>query len=130
MVDSLNLKSQFLRFAFVGTTSAAVTYATLILLVELWQFDAVLASVLGYLFGAIVNYSLNYRYTFKSKQKHHEAVPKFVVVMGIGMLLNTFIMFVQINWFGIHYVVAQLVAILIVLIYNFVANRMWTFSRY
>jgi putative flippase GtrA len=33
-----------------------------------------------------------------------------------------------VNWLGLHYTVAQLAAIAIVLLWSFSANRLWTFA--
>ena len=104
------------------------TYAVLIVGVEGLHLDAVMASVAGYGLGVIVNYSLNYRFTFNSEQHHHVVLPKFLIVAGSGMIINASVMYAGIKWIGIHYVLAQLVAVLIVFTLSFAANRLWTFA--
>ena len=125
----MRLKTQFLRFILVGIAATLSTYIILILLVEAWQINVIVASVIGYLVGIVVNYALNYGFTFQSKQHHHHLVPKFIVVMMVGLLLNTGIMFVGVNWFDINYVLAQLAAIAVVLIWSFTTNRLWVFTE-
>lgn len=124
----MRLKTQFLRFILVGVTATLTTYLFLIVLVELWQVNVIIASVIGYVAGIVVNYLLNYGFTFQSKQHHLNLVPKFILVMLVGLLLNTGLMFVGIYWFGMHYVLAQLAAITVVLIWSFTANRLWVFA--
>ena len=51
----------------------------------------------------------------KEAQRHRVVVPKFLVVMAVGLALNTLIMHVGVNRFGVHYVLAQLAAIAVVL---------------
>jgi putative flippase GtrA len=97
--------------------------------VEAWQINVIVASVIGYIVGIVVNYALNYGFTFQSKQHHQHLIPKFIVVMMVGLLLNTGIMFVGVNWFDINYVLAQLAAIAVVLIWSFTANRLWVFTE-
>ena len=90
--------------------------------------NVIVASMIGYIVGIFVNYGLNYGFTFQSKQHHRILVPKFIIVMMVGLLLNTGLMFVGVNWFDIHYVLAQLAAIAVVLIWSYTANRLWVFT--
>lgn len=112
----------------MGVTATLSTYAILILLVEGWQVNVIGASVAGYIAGIVVNYRLNYGFTFKSSQNHRALLPKFIVVMVIGLLLNTGTMVVAVNWLDIQYVLAQLAAIAVVLVLSFTANRLWVFA--
>lgn len=120
--------TQMVKFALVGLAATLSTYLILIISVEFWKVNVILASVAGYIVGIIVNYVLNYGFTFQSKQHHRIIVPKFLVVMIIGLILNICIMFVSINWIGVHYVLAQLIAVAVVLMWSFSANRLWVFT--
>jgi putative flippase GtrA len=122
------LKNQFLRFALVGSAATITTYAILIIGVEGLHINAVAASVTGYLLGIGVNYFLNYRYTFGSDQHHHVVIPKFLAVMMVGMFINAAVMYTGTNWLGFHYMLAQLAAVVIVLMLSFTANRFWAFA--
>ena len=122
------MKNQFLRFALVGSAATLTTYIVLIVGVEGFHVNAVIASVVGYAFGIAVNYVLNYRYTFDSEQHHHVVLPRFLLVMVIGMFLNAAIMYSGTIWFGLHYMVAQLCAVAIVFMLSFSANRLWAFA--
>ena len=123
------LKNQFLRFALVGTAATFTTYSVLIVGVEGLHTNAVTASIVGYLLGMVVNYILNYRYTFGSDQHHHVVIPKFLVVMVVGMSINAAVMYAGTNWFGLHYLLAQLAAVAMVLMVSFTANRLWAFAN-
>src|SRR4030065_705316 len=97
-------------FTGVGVIGTAAHYLTLITLVQLTGLNAVLASSTGAVAGAIVNYILNYYYTFQSKKRHHEAAVKFFTVAGVGFILNGLIMQWGTVGLGFHYLIAQLVA--------------------
>lgn len=121
------LARQFIRFAGVGSVSALGHFGTLILLVQGFGMGAVPASAAGALVGAWINYSLNYRYTFHSSKQHREAILKFGVVAGIGLLLNTVFMWLGVEVFELYYLLSQLLTTGLVFIWSFVANRFWTF---
>jgi putative flippase GtrA len=119
---------QFLAFATVGVGGTVTHYATLIAGVSL-GFDPVAASALGWMFGAVVNYCLNYRFTFHSGVSHRQAAPRFAVVAGTGLVLNTVLMAFEVGPLGMHYLVAQIIATGTVLCCNFVLSRTWAFRE-
>lgn len=122
------MKNQFLRFALVGVSATITTYIVLVVGVEIFHINAVIASVVGYAMGIVVNYALNYRYTFRSDQLHHVVLPRFLLVMVLGMFFNAVIMYSGISWLGTNYMLAQLYAVAIVFMLSFTVNRLWTFS--
>ena len=77
--------------------------------------------------GIGVNYILNYRYTFGSDQHHHIVLPKFLAVMVVGMVINAAVMYTGTYWLGFH-MLAQLAAVVVVLMLSFTANRFWAFA--
>ena len=60
----------------------------LIVLVEQAGVDAVWASTASFLADAIINYGLNYRFTFRSNKPHRETAFKFLAIALTGMVLN------------------------------------------
>ena len=128
-MNKLVFRTQLLRFIIVGATATLTSYLILIFLVEIWRMNVIGASVLGYVAGIAVNYKLNYGFTFRSERQHRILIPKFIVVALTGLLLNTGLMFMGVNWFGIHYVLAQLAAVAVVLIWSFSINRLWVFTN-
>ena len=125
--DSRPLIDQFAKFTGVGFVSAIGHYGVLISLVQFAAVPPVLASAAGALLGAWINYSLNYRYTFRSTRQHRESVLRFGVVAGIGQALNTLFMWLGVEVFGIHYLLSQIITTGLVLIWSFAGNRYWTF---
>jgi len=123
----LELLRQFTRFTGVGFISAAGHYGLLITLVQGMGVEPVRASVAGALLGAWINYVMNYRYTFRSRQRHRESVAKFAVVAAVGLLLNTFFMWLGVDVLNAHYLLSQVVTTVLVLFWSFGANRYWTF---
>jgi putative flippase GtrA len=79
--------------------------------------------------GAIVSYLLNYHYTFKSNNSHLGAAVRFSIVCGIALLLNGAIMSVLVHSLGAIYLLAQVIATALVLVWNFLGSALWTFAR-
>jgi putative flippase GtrA len=120
---------QFVCFAGVGVAGTCVHYAVLIVLVEVLGVSAVPGSTAGFVVGALVNYLLNHRITFRSHQPHREVAPKFYAVALTGFVLNATIMTLATHGFTVPYLLAQAAATAVVLLWNFSANRWWTFKE-
>ena len=119
---------QLLAFAGVGAIGTAAHYAVLISLVEWAKVDVTVATACGAVVGAIVNYFGNYHWTFASQRAHREAAPRFAVFAIIGALLNTGLMYVATRTLPFHYLYLQIGATAVVMFFNFVANRRYTFT--
>ena len=71
-------------FACLGVIGTLGHYTVLVVLVQFWAVDPVFASSLGFVVGAVINYILNYHFTFQSRKRHSEALTKFLIVAIIG----------------------------------------------
>ena len=120
---------QFITFAGIGAVGTAGHYLTLIILVEFIYLSPVIATTAGFVVGAIINYVLNYKYTFNSTKNHTEAFSKFAVVAVIGAAMNAFIMQAGLEYFEINYLLVQILATAVVLLWNFFINKIWTFAE-
>jgi putative flippase GtrA len=117
-----------MRFLLVGAVCTGIQYLLLVMGVEWLGVDAVLASTLGYLVSAAINYLLNRRYTYASGAPHAVLVWRFVTVLAIGSVLNALFMLLLHGYLHWQYALAQLFATGGALIWNFSAHRHWTFS--
>jgi putative flippase GtrA len=117
---------RFARFVLVGCLATGIQYAVLVLLVRAFGTDPTLASALGFVLSASVNYIVNYHYTFESNEQHGTAAIKFGVLALVGLLINSALMhaLVAAGW---HYLLAQVCTTAVVLVWNFAGNSSWTF---
>jgi putative flippase GtrA len=130
MSPELNrLAYRFVKFAGVGAIGTAGHYITLFLLVHVVALDAVIASSAGFLVGAIINYVLNYKFTFRSRQSHSSTAPKFFAIALGGFFLNGAAMALFVNKIGLYYLLAQVITTGLILIWTFLANHYWTFGE-
>jgi len=120
----------FIVYAMVGAVGTLVQYAFLSAAVSwLHLLDPVTATVIGAFLGAVVNYLLNARITFReSPGSHRVRVVKFAVTAVFGMLMNGLIMYVFNQVMGWNYMAVQLLATIVVLLLTYSINRVWTFG--
>lgn len=121
--------ARFARFVAVGGFATLLQYVLLYIGVEGLHIAPVPASALGYLLSAIANYALNRRLTFRSDASHRTALPRFAIVSGTGLLLNSAIMYVGTAILSGHYLLVQIFATVLVLLWNFIGSQLWTFRQ-
>lgn len=119
---------RFLIYTAAGAVGTACQYAVLILLVQSGLATPVPASALGALVGAVVNYGLNYRITFKSQASHLKAASRFGLIALAGIVLNTGLMHLLTIQLTLNYLLAQLLSSAAVLMLTYSANALWTFG--
>lgn len=124
-VESLR---QFGWFGTIGAAATALHYLVLVGLVELLSVGPTAASTVGYVAGGTLNYILNKRYTFRSAARDRSAVPRFVAVALVGAAANATVVWILTALVGVQYALAQVAATGSVLVWNFLANKHWTFS--
>jgi putative flippase GtrA len=120
------IAKQFSLFLMVGALSALIQFSILISLVEVFSAQPIWSSALGYIGGAIINYSLNHYFTFKSSLSHKKALIRFSLNSFFGFLLNLTLMSIFLRYYS--YLVGQVLASSIILIWNFLIHRYWTFG--
>ena len=118
---------RFSRFAVVGGVATAFHYIVLVVCVRELSVAPVAASAIGFALSSVLNYYLNYRLTFRSSRAHVTAVPRFLLIAGIGLGANSVAMWILTKSAHLEYVLAQLIATTFVLLWNYTANRKWTF---
>lgn len=120
---------QFATFFGVGLVAAIVHYGLLVSLVEGYRLEPVRATLVGYVGGGVVSYLLNRRHTYGSERPHMEAAWRFAAVALVGFGLTWAVMALLVRAIGVPYLPAQVVTTGIVLIWSFLANKLWTFRQ-
>ncbi|MCG5510354.1 GtrA family protein [Ectothiorhodospira lacustris] len=124
----MHIAHQFLAFVTVGGISTAGHYTLFIGLAYTANVEPTLASTIGFIGGAIINYILNYRFTFKATGTHTTIAPRFIAAALSGMLLNAGLLATGVYILKINYLAAQIASTAVVLFWNFIINKYWTFS--
>ena len=114
----------------MGGLGATIHIAILSAFVEIANLEPIYASVLGFLASLACSYWLNALWSFSTvKQQHRKASVRYVIVSVMGLCLNTLLMFLLINVFGLWYLTGQAIAAVLVPLHNFLLNFYWTFEQ-
>lgn len=118
---------QILKFMTVGGTSFIIDFCILYILTEFAHWHYLLSATLAFIVAGMYNYTLNRNWTFKANGSQKKQFSVFLVMGGIGLLLNNFILYTSVDIIGIWYIYGKIIAAGLVTIYNFFVNKYFTF---
>lgn len=129
--------SRLLRFAAVGISGTVVDLVLLTVFKGVFGLPTILANTLSYGAGIFNNYALNRAWTFRESRSKRVVAQfaQFALISLIGLLLNNLLVSSLETPFGqlignsqAGYLPAKIVATALVMVWNFLANRLWTFN--
>jgi putative flippase GtrA len=118
---------QFLKFALVGVSNTLVFLGVYTLLAEALGVYYLLASAIAFTAGAVNGFLLNRAWTFQGHVGDALTPVRWTIVQGCGLALDELLLYVAVSGLGIDKLVAQAIAIVVVVVLTFLANRAWTF---
>ncbi len=132
--------AKYLKFAIIGGIGAIINLLVLWTSVELFNVHYLWAAVVAFIIADTNNFIWNRLWTFKSKGKIHFQYPQFLLVSLDGLMLNLIILWALVEEVlpslglrqdraSLYIVLAQVIAIFLVSLFNFLANSMWTFKE-
>jgi len=149
---------RFAKFLIVGTIGFFIDFGTLTFLVEVVQLPEIvaensqlsatagliMANTISFTLAVTSNFTLNRYWTYPESRGKRKRVqlPQFGFVSILGLILNNLILAFTtpfFNWivaaipflstFVEGYILAKILATVVVLFWNFFINRYWTFSN-
>lgn len=126
-----DMTRQFIVFCGVGLINTAFGLALILLLSEIFGVHYIAANALGYAGGLVLAYFLHRTITFKrhapAKWSRAEFIT-FVIIFLIAYLIQLAALVLLVQGFGVPDWIAQVLAISIYVILNYLGNRMITFQ--
>lgn len=129
----LPLARQFVKFGLVGVTNTFWDFTVYLFLTRgLLGFHMmpIIANGMAFLAAMVNSYILNKHWTFRDPSpQHHVQFTKFTIVnvITLGLYEGLFYLFHQ--RMHLYDIVGKIIAIGLVMVWNFSANRFWTFKN-
>jgi putative flippase GtrA len=118
---------QFVKFGIVGVSNTLLFLAIYTVLLKVFGVWYLAASAIGFTAGAVNGFLLNRRWTFEGHVGDSLTPVRWGVVQGCGLLLNLGLVALCVEVVGMDELVGQAIAIVVVVVVTFLANRAWTF---
>ena len=121
------LVGQFLKFAIVGVSNTLISLVVYTVLFKIFGINYLVASAIGFVIGAINGFLLNRAWTFQGHEGDAFTPVRWAIVQTCGLALDELLLYLGVHELGIDKIIAQALAIVIVVVLTFLANRAWTF---
>jgi putative flippase GtrA len=120
----------------IGYTAASacalvVDISILWVLVHFMAIAYLIAATISFLAGAVVAYRLSVKLAFEHhrlRDRRAELIA-FVLIGGAGLAINATVIFIAVDYFGLHYLLAKCAAAGLTFTCNFVARRQILFVQ-
>ena len=137
------LFAQIVKFGIVGVISFGIDYVTGLIVLNLVMAltsSSYFEAASGFTVSVIANYILSFKFVFERKEEMNKKVEfiTFVVLSLIGMLLNSFLIWIVVGpiyggnvalqqniGHNLIYTIAKVFATAIVMVYNFVTRKIF-----
>jgi putative flippase GtrA len=148
LINNARERSRFLRFAFVGLLGAVVDFGVSNLLIKLFNTRLVIAGTISFIAAILSNFIWNRYWTYpdsRSKPLPRQLV-QFAVISVLGLAIRIPILYfieplMEAQAISLNLQIPPLldaktladnftlaVAVIIVMFWNFFANRYWTYN--
>ena len=120
---------KMIKFGLVGLLGMMIDFGTTWLCKEKLKWNKYIANGCGFTLAVISNYSINRQWTFTSSNPLW--VKEFIIFLTvslIGLLLNTTFLYFFHHKKDKNFYIAKFLAILVVFIWNFLANFFFNFK--
>lgn len=120
---------QLAKFSVVGLGNFIFDSILYILETRVFKIGAIAAKTISFIASATSSYYFNRKWTFRSTRKNiTKQYIKFIFVATAGLGINVTIFYISHSILGIYDLFSLVIAAAITTIWNFVANKWWTFK--
>lgn len=115
---------EMMRFIIVGAITFVVDYGLLYISTEYIGLYYMYSTAIAFIAAVIFNYWLCVIYVFKNVQRQtSKQAILFVGSSVVGLGLNQICMWFFVEIFGIYYMLAKIISIIIVMAWNYIMKR-------
>jgi putative flippase GtrA len=122
--------NKVLRFILAGGTSALSQIAILYLFTDILGLWYLYASILSFVIALFISFTLQKFWAFRDKAIRgvHAQFMKYAMIIFVGLLLNTTLMFLLVDLLHFWYILAQIITGALIAVFNFLSYRKYIFK--
>jgi len=126
----------FIKAQLSALLGGVVDYLIMVLLTEIFHLHYTISIAIGGVIGAIVNFSLNKKWTFYSKDIPYKnsmlaQLMKFVLVVLNSILLKASGTYLITTFLGFDYRISRIATDLFVsIVFNYTLQKLWVFGKW
>lgn len=125
----MNFKFQFFRFSLVGGLCIILNLGLFYLLIDIYQWHYLLATVDAFFIINGIGFLLNKNFTFQQGfTAFFPELIRYYIGMAVSFSANILLMAFLVSVLHIHYFIASFTISLLLVFFNFILHRGWTFG--
>lgn len=126
----INLFERILKFGAVGVIGMGIDFLITWLLKERFKVNKFYANACGFSVAVINNYLLNRAWTFNDREPG--MLGQFILFLSVsllGLVMNTGVLYLLNEKQRVPFYLSKILAIVVVFVWNFIANSFFTFHH-
>lgn len=126
----MRLAREVLAYGAASAVAFACDFGALAFLVQVAGWHYLAAATAAFLVGALVAYLLSVKYVFRFRRIDDRRVEfaGFAAIGAVGLAVNAAAMFAGVEWLGLHYLAAKIVASGFTFALNYAVRRLALFT--
>jgi dolichol-phosphate mannosyltransferase len=127
------LTPRLAKFGIVGASGVVVNVGCLYLLTEFARIPYFIASIIAIELSIISNFTINLLWTWRDRSEEGTLWRKIVryhIGSGATAILGNYLILIALTeFFGMHYMISNLIGIAVGTFSNFLISDLWTFKK-
>ena len=121
--------SKFIKFGIVGILNTLINWTIFAILNFLGMYY-IISNIIAYVIATINSYIWNSKWVFKYRgEDKKETTGKFILLNLFGLSLNTVILYLFVDLMRFNKLIALVITTIIVMIINYILNKVWVFNE-
>ncbi len=122
--------TEFKRYFWAGSLTFLTDFLILFVLTELVGINYLWSNLAGVLVGVGMSYLLCIKWVFKDRRYNRVALEfsLFALTCLIGLILNEALMWVIVEFGGIHYLISKVIVTAAIFVFNFFFKKVLLFQ--
>lgn len=130
LLKLLNKYKTVVKFVFAGATATATHFFILFALTDIFHLWYIISTTFGYIGGFFVSFTLQKFWTFRDRSRRwRRQMFLYFLVSLTGLGINTAMMYILVDYFGLWYILAQLITVSFIAVGNFIVYRLIIFKK-
>ena len=121
-------------FGYTAASGCALAVDITVLwgLVYFLSLPYLIAAIISFLTGAVIAYVLSVKFVFNHRRLRERKIEfaAFAAIGIAGLTVNTGVIFIAVNYFGLYYIAAKCVAAGFTFTFNFFSRRQMLFVQH
>ncbi len=124
---------RLIKFGIVGASGTVVNVGCLYLFTEFARIPYFIASLIAIELSIISNFTINFLWTWRDRSKEGtlwKQIVRYHIGAGATAFLGNYLIMIALTeFFGMHYMISNLVGIAVGTFSNYLINDLWTFKK-